>query len=506
MPNDTALERERSSHSLPAPGDTVRTALNHGGVLEGCLEDGIAVYRGIRYALAPFGALRFEPPVAVPAWTGSRPAFTFAPASPQAARVPGASMFGGEDCLALNIWAPADGAAGCPVMVWIPGGAYMRGDAADPVYDGSAFAKNGIVFVSLNYRVGVDGFMEVPGAPANRGLLDQIAALRWVQTNIAAFGGSPSRVTVAGGSAGAGAIVCLMGMPTAAGLIHQVILQSPSLATHTAAEADVAANAMATLLSVPLTREALSAVPLPTLVATLKRLADDPALRRSFGFNTRNFFPIRAVVDGKVLEAPPLQAMAKAWRIRSRSLSVLVGCNREEMRLYAVPTGAMERTTEADLREFGRDVGMTPEMACHYAIDPATGAARTPGETLCAMQSDYFYRKAARRIAREASAAGIPAYLYEFDWSSLRCDGRLGAAHGIEIPFVFDNVGTRAGDEITGPEAPAALAETMHGAWVRFVKEGGPGWPSHDRAGASLMHFDLRSQFSADHADQVPVA
>lgn len=499
MLNDTVPEGARSSDSLSAPCNTVRTALDHGGVLEGTLEGGVAVYRGVRYGLAPFGALRFKPPVPVPAWTGSRPAFTFAPASPQAARVPGASMFGGEDCLALNIWAPADAAASCPVMVWVPGGAYMRGDAADPVYDGAKFAKNGIVFISVNYRVGVDGFMSMPGAPANRGLLDQIAALRWVQHNIVAFGGDPSRVTVAGGSAGAGAIACLMGMPCAEGLFDKVILQSPSLATHTATEADVAAKAIAALLAVPLTLEALSAVPLPTLVATLKRLADDPALRRSFGFNTRNFFPIRAVVDGSVLEAPPLQAMADAWVMRSRRISVLVGCNREEMRLYAVPTGAMERTTEADLREFTRDVGMTAEMACRYAIDPVTGAGRTPGETLCAMQSDYFYRTAARSIAKEASAAGVPAYLYEFDWSSPKCDGRLGAAHGIEIPFVFDQVATMAGDEITGPGAPTALAKFMHGSWVRFVKEGCPGWPSHGTASASLMHFDVRCQFSEDH-------
>lgn len=432
-------------------------------------------------------------------WAGVRPALTYAPASPQAARVPGASMFGAEDCLALNIWAPTDAADGRPVMVWVPGGAYMRGDAADPVYDGAAFARNGIVFVSVNYRVGVDGFMVVPGTQANRGLLDQIAALQWVQDNIAAFGGDPSRVTVAGGSAGAGAIACLMGMPCAEGLFHRVILQSPSLATHTPAEADVAATAIAALMAVPLTREALSAVPLPALVATLKRLADDPALRRSFGFNTRNFFPIRAVVDGTVLTAPPLQSMANAWAIRSPRLSVLVGCNREEMRLYAVPTGAMERTTAADLQEFVRDVGMTAEVACRYAIDSTTGAGRSPGEALCAMQSDYFYRAPARRIAEIASAAGIPAYLYEFDWSSPKYDGRLGAAHGIEIPFVFGQVATRAGDEIAGPGAPVSLARTMHDAWVGFVKEGCPGWPSHGTASASLMHFDVHCQFGEDH-------
>lgn len=499
MPSKAALQSVRHDVlSTAAPRNTVQTQLDHGGELAGTLEDGIAVYRGVRYARSPFGDLRFEPPEPLSPWSGVRPAFTFAPASPQPARVLGASMFGAEDCLALNIWAPVGARSGCPVMVWIPGGAYMRGDAADAVYDGSAFAKENIVFVSVNYRVGVDGFMAVPGAPANRGLLDQIAALQWVQRNIAAFGGDPSRVTVAGGSAGGGAIACLMGMPSTEELFDQVILQSPSLATHTVAEADVAAAAIASLLAVPLTREAISAVPLPTLVAALKRLADDPALRKSFGFNTRNFFPIRAVVDGEILRLPPLQAMAKALKTRSRNLSMLVGSNREEMRLYAVPTGAIEQTTEDDVREFAQDVGMSEQLVGFYAVDPATSARRAPGETLCAMQSDYFYRIPARNMASHASAAGFPAYLYEFDWSSPRCGGRLGAAHGIEIPFVFNQVATAAGAEITGPGAPTALAEAMHHSWVRFVKEGSPGWPLMDPNRVSLMHFGEQCQITED--------
>lgn len=498
MPSEAAKESERQGAASGARHGPTRTRLDDGSVLEGTLEEGVAVYRGVRYAQPPFGALRFQPPEPMPAWIGVKPALAFAPASPQAARQPGAAMFGAEDCLALNVWTPEDAGSGCPVMVWIPGGAYMRGDAADPVYDGAAFAKQGIVFVSVNYRVGVDGFMAMPGAPANRGLLDQIAALHWVQKNIAAFGGDPSRVTAAGGSAGAGAIACLMGMPSTERLFGKVILQSPSLATHTAEEADVAAAAIAALLGVPLSREAISAVPLPVLVATLKRLADDPSLRKTFGFNTRNFFPIRAVVDGETLTAPPLQAMANSWAVRSANFSVLVGCNREEMRLYAVPTGAIERTTEEELREFARDAGMSEQVVSLYSVDPVTGFRCTPGEALCAMQSDYFYRMPARKIARSASASGSSAYLYEFEWRSHRCEGRLGAAHGLEIPFVFDRLATSAGAEITGPHAPAALAQVMHDCWVRFVKEGRPDWPAHDSEHASLMHFDERCRVGQD--------
>lgn len=483
----------------------VQTRLCNGGVLEGALEDDIAVYRGVRYAQAPFGALRFQPPEPVPAWSGVRSALAFAPASPQAAREPGESIFGGEDCLALNIWAPRDSGPGCPVMVWIPGGAYMRGDAADPVYDGAAFARKGIVFVSVNYRVGVDGFMALPGAPANRGLLDQVAALQWVQQNIAAFGGDPSRVTAAGGSAGAGAIACLMGMAAARGLFSKVILQSASLATHTAEEGEVAARAIAALLGVPLSRESVSALPLAALVAAVNRLADDASLRKSFGFNTRNFFPIRAVIDGATLAAPPLQAMENAWaETPSPEFSMLVGCNREEMRLYAVPSGALERTTGDELLTFVRDVEMPNELLDVYTVNPSTGSRRTPGETLCAIQSDYFYRLSARKIARKAALAGVPAFLYEFDWRSPRCNGRLGAAHGLEIPFVFGQLATPAGDEITGPSAPAALSLAMHNAWARFVKNGNPGWPSSDSDASSLMHFGDATRFRKD--DAMPTA
>ena len=341
--------------------------------------------------------------------------------------------------------------------------------------------------------------MVLPGAPPNRGLLDLVAALEWIRQNISAFGGDPYRITLAGGSAGGGAIACLMGMPSVQGYFQRAIMQSPSLATHTAAEADVAATAIASLLGVPLTKDALSEVALPTAIAALKRLADNPALRKKFGFNTRNFFPLRAVVDGAILTEAPLQGMATAWSRWPPNFSLLVGCNREEMRLYAVPTGLIDQTTEDSVKEFARDVGMPEDEGIDlYAQDPVTHTRRTPGETLCAMQSDYFYRVPARRVARDASTAGVEAYLYEFSWPSKRCEGRLGAAHGLEIPFVFDQLATSAGAEITGPSAPLALAEAMHMAWVRFVKQGEPGWPRHDRSGAGLMQFAEQSRFECN--------
>ena len=499
MLSDGAIAEGLPSSLGEAHRRTVQVRLPDGGRLEGMLENGNAVYRGVRYAKAPFGDLRFEPPVPVAPWTGVVQAFEFAPASPQAPRDADALIFGGEDCLALNIWAPADVGAECPVMVWIPGGAYMRGNAADPIYDGAAFAREGIVFVSLNYRVGIDGFMAIPGVPANRGLLDQLAALQWVKMNIGAFGGDASRITVAGGSAGAGAIACLIGMVSTQGLFRRVILQSPSLATQTAAEADVAAAAIATLLGIPLSREALARVPLPKAVATLKRLADDPSLRRNLGFSMRNYFPLRAVVDGDVVKASPLTAMANSWKHQPPDFSLLIGCNKEEMRLYSVPSAVIEQASQSDLLEFARDVGVTERAILFYEEDPETKSKLTPGEMLCAIQSDYFYRISARKIAAQASAAGVSTYMYEFDWRSRRCDGKLGAAHGLEIPFVFDQLPTSAGFEIAGPGAPMALAKVMNRSWVRFVKEGNPGWTRHASQGADLMHFAEESRCERDN-------
>jgi para-nitrobenzyl esterase len=198
------------------------------GVVRGRWVNAVAIFRGTRYAEPPVGDGRFQAPVAVLPWTGVRNALTFGPAVPQNGHT-GAVMStvsdgapgGSEDCLTLNIWSPDLGAAGLPVMVWIQGGTYLENDSSNPHYDGATLARAGVVVVSMNYRVGADGFARITGAPNNRGILDQIAALRWVQANIAAFGGDPANVTVFGQSAGAACIAALLAMPMAAGLFTE---------------------------------------------------------------------------------------------------------------------------------------------------------------------------------------------------------------------------------------------------------------------------------------------
>ncbi len=453
--------------------------LPHGGRLRGVWDGELRVFKGLHYARPPVGSLRFEPPQAEPPWQGLREATEFGPVAPQWPRS-GARQLGDPDCLRLNVWAPSEAAGErLPVMVWVHGGGFFRGSASDALYDGASFARQGLVFVSIQYRLGVDGFAYLPGAPANRGLLDQIAALRWVQDCIGAWGGDAQQVTVFGQSAGAGALACLMGMAQSRGLFQRAILQSPSVACQTRAEAETALQAIAALAGVPATRAAFAAAPLEPLLQAVHRLAADPALRRAHGMGSRQFFPLRPVIDGECLRAEPLAALAQAWAAQPSALQLLVGHNAEEMRLYHVPGNGLARIGQADLQDFSAATGLAPDAA-----------AGSPGEQLCRMQSHYYYAEPARRLAELAGLAARSSHRYVFGWRSPQWAGQLGAAHGVELPFVFNNLAAATAQELAGRAAPGPLAQRMHGAWARFALTGEPGWPPHAGAAPWTERFD----------------
>jgi carboxylesterase 2/para-nitrobenzyl esterase len=204
-----------------------------GGKLRGRCSDGVVTFKGVRYAAPPFGVNRLRPPQAVERWDGVRDARAFGPKSPQSTYPPGVTealselVGGGQDCLTLNIWTPELGTARLPVMVWIPGGMFeFHATGATAFYDGSRFARDDVVCVTINYRVGAEGFLYLADAIANLGLLDQIAALEWVQENIAVFGGDPGKVTIFGESAGAMSVATLLTMPRANGLFRRAIVES----------------------------------------------------------------------------------------------------------------------------------------------------------------------------------------------------------------------------------------------------------------------------------------
>ncbi|MFF0188783.1 carboxylesterase/lipase family protein [Streptomyces sp. NPDC005244] len=462
-------------------------ATPHGRV-RGRYEDGIAVFRGIPYAAPPFGPRRFLPPVPPEPWDGLRDAGAFGPTPP---KPPYSEAFGrllsdpdvpGDDCLNLNVWTPApDPAARLPVMVWIHGGALTRGSSAVPVYDGRAFARDGVVFVSINYRLGVEGYGLFPDAPANAGLRDQLAALEWVRDSVTAFGGDPGRVTVFGESAGAISIGALLASPRAQGLFHRAVLQSGPPEASDRDKVRRMVRRMAARLKIPATAEAFAAVDRDLLLRTqaeVGRLSSPVLGGPAFGI----------VVDGDLVPRDPLEALVEGV---AADVGLLLGWTRDEYRLWLVPGGLLERVDRLG------PVALAGAMArCHCghevprgyrALHPDAGTADLVGQ----MVTDHILRVPLHRLADardgrptaalDADARGgprAPAYVYEFAWPSNVPD--LGACHALELGFVFDTPDVPESEKLAGQGAPQELADAMHGAWVRFAVDGDPGWDAWD--------------------------
>ena len=462
--------------------------------MRGIGRDGVHAFLGIPYAAPPFGPRRFAAPQPPERWDGVRPATEYGPTVPKPPYAPPYDVLlpepqiPGEDCLNLNVWTPDPGASGLPVFVWIHGGAFVNGSGAVPVYDGTTFARDGVVCVTINYRLGVDGFLQfADGGPANRGLLDQVAALRWVQENIAAFGGDPARVTIGGESAGAMSIGALLAMPSARGLFTQAVAQSG--AGHHALSAATATRIggyVAERLNVPATREALAAVPVDQLIAAQQGLAQEVALMPDpgrFGEVAANLMAFEPVIDGDVLPDLPIRAVASG---SARDVAVLVGANRDEQRLFLVPNGVVDMVTDQLLQLAVAGYGLPADRALEVYARARPGAA--PGELLADIATDWFFRLPAIRLA-EAQAAGGRAWMYEFSWPSPQFGGRLGACHALELGFTFDTLEHEAHGALMGEAAPQELADVMHGAWVRFVTDGDPGWAPYETQRRQVQDF-----------------
>jgi para-nitrobenzyl esterase len=461
-------------------GPTVTTT--HGKV-RGQVRDGVTSFLGIPYAASPTGPLRFRAPASPPAWDGIREADRLGATPPKPDYPPPFDVLlpepsiPGDDWLTVNVWTPDPGAAGLPVMVWIHGGAFANGNSAIPIYDGQAFARDGVVMVSLNYRLGVDGFALLPDVPANRGLLDQIAALEWVRDNIAAFGGDPGNVTVFGESAGAMSVTTLLSLPRTQGLFARAITQSGSVQ----AAADPADAALVTKeLGVALGREATAAslaeVGLPELIRAQATVRDalsaqpDPArFGASIVASTMPFIP---VVDGDLIAARPLDAITAG---AGSGVTLLTGTNTDEYRLFLVPTGLADLITEDALGAVLGMLGVGPAIADLYR---ANRPGATPGDLLAAVLTDEFFRLPGLAVAQARAAGPAATYVYEFAWPS-PVSG-LGACHSLEIPFVFDNLSAEDADLALGQAPPAELADRMHAAWIAFARDGDPGWRSFD--------------------------
>jgi para-nitrobenzyl esterase len=470
------------------------------GQVGGEVDDGFAVFKGIAYAAPPYGPNRLRPPVRPQAWDGVRAARAYGPTvlKPPYPRIFDELLpepvIAGEDCLNLNVWTPDPGRAGLPVMVWIHGGAFVNGSGAVPQYSGARFARDGVVCVTINYRLGCDGFLWLDDATPNRGLLDQIAALEWVQENIAAFGGDPDNVTIFGESAGGMSVTALLSMSRARGLFRRAIPQSG--AGHHILPADTArlvTTELSRRLGVAATIDGIGSVPVERLISAQRQLSadiainPDPATWREVAVNSMAFEP---VVDGDLLHSRPVDAVSQG---AGSAVDLLVGCNRDEMRLFMVPTGTADATVDATLAMVGGALGLDAAGLAAY-----TGAD-SAGDTLAAILTDWTFRIPAIRLAEAHQGT---TYMYEFAWPSPLFDGRLGACHYLEVGFAFDTLDAEGGDKLYGPDAPEALAATMHKAWVDFATTGQPGWAAYDLESRPTMVFDLDSAVVDDPRDR----
>ena len=466
------------------------------GQVRGRRVDGVHTFKGIPYAAPPVGTHRLRPPQPVERWSGVRDTLASGPMPPQMPYPPPWDVLiperatVGEDCLNLNIWSPDPGSAKLPVMVWIPGGMFEAGSGA--TYDGSRFARDAVVCVTINYRVGAEGFLYLPDGAANLGLLDQFAALAWVRENIAAFGGDPGNVTVFGQSAGAMSVSTLLSMPRAEGLFQRAIAQSGG--AHQVIPAEAArkvAGQLAERLGVEATREAIAAVPVDRLLRAQSELKADlvahPDPERWGAEVVASVLPWQPVVDGDVVPAPPIDRIVAG---AAADVDLLAGATTDESMFFLVPGGAIDQITHEILAGAVMAYGLPVDeaLAAYRAAHPGA----SPGELLAAVQSDRYFRIPVLRLADAHAKSPAATYMYEFAWRSPRFEGRLGACHGAEVAFVFDTLGDGT-EALGGANPPQQLADTMHAAWVAFAANGDPGWPKYDRSRRATMRFDTIS-------------
>jgi para-nitrobenzyl esterase len=425
-----------------------------------------------------------------------RQALSYGPPPPQGGHF-GMDALGedaaGDGWLTVNVWSPQpDPGAGLPVMVWIQGGGYQIGVSSLPEYDGRRLAHDGdVVVVTFNYRVGMEGFGQIEGAPANRGLLDQVAALEWVRDNIGVFGGDSDRVTIFGQSAGGGSVAALLAMDCAAGLFHRAIVQSaPGTFFSPELAADVATACAAELGRRPTVADLCEVAPRQLSAAGDAVGATMNQRTSRWGQPAYRTIPFSPVVDGEVLPATPWQALTDG---AGRDLDLLVGHTRDEQRLFTAIDGLLGAVSEEQAADALRLLAPGPDGPRRYRDSfPAAG----PDELYELVQSDWLFRMPSLHLAEAQTAGGGRAHVYELTWPAPGMGGVFGACHGLDVPLVFGNLDRGQPAMLIGaahvPEA-AALSAGMRAAWVSFAAHGDPGWPAYDTGRRLIQRFDTSS-------------
>ncbi|MGK9149047.1 carboxylesterase family protein [Plantibacter flavus] len=456
---------------------TAATVATGSGPLVGITEGGVSRFLGIPYAAAPFGEHRFRLPQPVEPWEEPRDASRLGATAPQA---PYSGPIGellatvtvpGNEILNVNVWTPADHAgASLPVMVWIHGGSFVHGSNALDAYDGTAFARDGVVLVAVNYRLGSEGFSVLDDVPMNLGIADQLAALVWVQDEIAHFGGDPSNVTVFGESAGGSSVATLLAHPDAASLMTRAIVQSGPLESQTRERAGRVSKLMAKDLGVPASRAGFKRIPPEGLVASQERvMAGGNPISGGPGF--------AVATDTQIVPASPFDALRAG---QASGIPLLIGSTTEEYRLWFVPTGLIPTFKRFHLFAARLKLGIRASTVRTFRRNRPKAPT---GEILGAIATDLLLRVPLNRVADARAAAGSDTWVYEFAWRSPVGEdghGALGAAHALELGFVFDHLDSPEAIRMTGTDAPQSLATSMHDAWVSFATTGDPGWARWD--------------------------
>ncbi len=427
----------------------------------GAWERGVAVFRSVPFAAPPVGPHRFAAPVPVVGWDGIRDVTMFGPPPPQPNCVTA-----GDDWLTLAVWTPSPGRTGLPVIVWISGGTYLNCNTANPHLDGAALARGGAVVVSAHYRTGFEGFAELDGAPGNRGLLDQLAALGWVHDNITAFGGDPANVTVLGQSAGAGSIAGLLVMPAASGLFRRAILQSiPGTYFTRELAADIAGEITVGLGRRPQVDDLVDLPPQMLVAAARSVTARLPRYPHRWGAVTCTPTPFSPVVDGTVLPVSPWAGLARG---AAHGVELLIGHTRDEFSLLAASLDDIG-DTEVDALIAG--LTPTPGAQRYRAAYPSLSAPRLRETAL----SDWLFRMPALHLAEAAHTGGARVWLYELRWGF----GPAGASHSLDTLLVFGTAHIDTGLTATDPDTQAEarkLSHAIQSEHLCFAATGDPGW------------------------------
>jgi para-nitrobenzyl esterase len=413
-----------------------------------------------------------------------------------------------EDCLYLNIWSPAADDKRRPVLVWIHGGAFQTGSGSVPWYNGVSFAEKGeVVVVTLNYRLGILGFLHLAewggedyASSGNCGLLDQLAALEWVRDNIAAFGGDPQRVTIFGESAGAMSVGTLLAMPGAKKLFQQAILQSG--APYKVRDGQVASEATQKILA------ELGLANTPDPIPALLELTPDQLLDaaqnvlRKFPTNLRLFQP---TVDGIALPSQPLEALRDG---AAREIRILIGTNRDEMKLWTALDPTWQSAEETEIKHrVAQQIGpeIFNEVQGFYADQNREAAS--PLDRWVRAWTARAFLVPSLRLAEAQVEQGAAVWMYRFEWPSNAFDGKLGACHALEIPFVWNNLERGGANLFTGDgerQQRQALAEQMHTAWIAFAHNGDPttaaltGWKAYNLEQRATLLFNSTSRVELD--------